>query len=146
MQKIKFLAAALIAALCLGASAAHAQSDVSQSPGPGWVRAFANADSVYWAHRPSRVRNGPIVGMWVIGNFMRPKPGITGSYVSERRFIEYHCANRRSRSVEITYHSDFSARGNEIISSFGRFRPDEDWSVVPPDSFNEITMNIACGR
>lgn len=146
MQKIYFLLAVLFAIVSLNGSVAHAQSDFSQSPGPGWVRAFANTESAYWVHRPSRVRNGHIVGVWVIGNFTRPRQEMTGSARSERRFIEYHCANRRSRSVEITYHSDLSARGDDIIPSFGRIPPQEDWSVVPPDSFHEIIMNISCSR
>lgn len=146
MQKINFLLAVLFATVSLNGSAAYAQSGPSQSPGPGWVWAFTRPDSVYWIHHSSRVRNGSIVGVWLIGNFTRPRPGITGSYQSERRFVEYHCASRRVRSVSFSYFAEFSARGAEIIVHVPPLAASEHWDPVPPESPNEKIMNIACRR
>ena len=147
MQKIKLLAAALIAALCLGASAAHAQSDVAQSPGPGWVLVFTRPDSTHWVHLPSRVRRGNIVGVWRIDNWPGRREsflGRTSNATSGLSFTEYDCSLRQLVTRQSDIYFELNARNDNFMRSNDFI--DGVWRPISPGSFPEIVLNIACRR
>lgn len=145
MQNIKLLAVALLATVSLSGSVAHAQSDVPQSPGPGWALVVSSSEWTTWAHLPSRVRNGAIVSMWLVTNYSNPRQLIYGPERSNRSLSEYDCRNRNFRPIQHTAHSQIHARDNPGIY-FYMTQPQYSWSPIPPNSLLEQLMNIACGR
>jgi hypothetical protein len=147
MQKIKLLAAALIAALCLGASTVHARPDASQSPGPGWVLAFTRPDSTHWVHLPSRVRRGNIVGVWRIDNWPGRRESFLGrasNDTSALSFTEYNCNLRQFVTIQHDTYFEIHARNDNFMRSSDVI--DGVWRPISPGHVQEIVLDIACRR
>jgi hypothetical protein len=127
-------------------SVAHAQIDPSNSPGPGWVFALPEERSWGWVHMPSRVRDGNVVGVWLLHNYASPMRDVILQipyHNSIRAFVEFDCSRRRTKGFHYDYYAGLNAKDLILMAE----PPSSiQWYPVAPDTWVERIMHMACRR
>ena len=126
-------------------SVAHAQIDPSKSPGPGWVLALTEERSWAWVHMSSRVRDGNVVGVWLLHNYASPWRSrfALRETRSTRAFVEFDCFRRRTKGFHYDQYADLNAKD---LISVAEPSSSIQWYPVAPDTWFERIMYMACRR
>jgi hypothetical protein len=142
LKKFKYIMIFFVLVVGLHAFDARAQVDAPQSPGPGWVWVGDRQNLFLWLHLPSRVRNGSIVGAWIIANLKEPRNLAYGVERSNRMHAEYNCQTRNWRVRIHTAHSSTHAMDGSHIYTYSNHP--SPWEAVPPNGLEEKLMTMAC--
>jgi hypothetical protein len=108
-----------------------------------WVKVADDDRATFYADPAKTRKSGHFVKMWVLMDFKAPQSTRTGEkYSSTRLRGEYDCKEEQFRIIDFSNHSGDMASGETISSdsSMGK------WTAIPPESFNEDMLNVACGK
>ncbi len=87
-------------------------------------------------------RDGDVVKMWSLVDFVHPKK-ITGkSYMSVRSQDEYDCKGKQSRSLYYSFAAENMGGGEVAVKS----SQPTDWYPVELDALVKILFNAACKK
>ncbi len=108
-----------------------------------WVVVGKNEKFTAYADPATMRKEGSMVKMWNLFDYKTAQAGVAGKrYLSVKRHFEYDCKAGRARILAVSSHTENLAKGELVAASSISL----NWSVVAPDSADELLWKFACGK
>jgi hypothetical protein len=108
----------------------------------GWKSVGEDSASALYADPDTIVRNGDTAQMWSILDYKTFQRMVEVGYFSQKALIEYDCAERRSRGLNLSLRSGHMGEGDVIYSDDSP----RDWEAVAAGTIVDKLWTVACKR
>lgn len=108
----------------------------------GWKSVGEDGATALYADPDTIVRNGDTAQMWSILDYKTFQRMVEVGYFSQKALIEYDCAERRSRGLNLSLRSGHMGEGDVIYSDDSP----RDWEAVAAGTTTEKLWTVACKR
>lgn len=125
----------LITLLVLSSGPAYGEWMWATGNDPSGITVYADPDTIR--------RNGDVVKMWALMDFMTIQTVAGNSYLSSKFQKQFDCAEERIRGLAFTNFSGNMATGDVVLTD-----SDEEtkWVSVQPGSINQVLWTVACNK
>ena len=109
-----------------------------------WGNVGSNDVGTAYVDRSTIRRNGGVVKMWTLIDYASAKneSGRSSNYLSTKALYEYDCDGENVRTIYSLNHSGHMGNGEPL----NKYDQATKWEPVPPGSFSQIQLKIACGK
>lgn len=106
----------------------------------GWVSVAEDGASATYADPATLERKGDAATLHVLVNLSAPRRLVEVSYQSQKQHMEFRCASREARVLDVSLHAGPMGEGKVVYED----PSPKDWSTIEPSSPFEKLHAMAC--
>ena len=108
-----------------------------------WTRVGGNDDYIQYVDRATIRRNGNLVKMWGLSDYMTVQKAAADSILSDKTQSEYDCKEEKYRLLAFSTYDGQMGSGKVVFNN-GNVK--DEWLPISPGSVGETLWKAACGK